>query len=33
VRLFGDLFAGRDLAPIPTPQEFAAHRAARARQQ
>ncbi len=27
--LFRDLFAGRDLAPIPTPQEFAAHRAAR----
>ncbi len=27
--LFGDLFAGRDLTPIPTPQEFAAHRAAR----
>jgi myo-inositol-1(or 4)-monophosphatase len=28
--LFSDMFAGRDLAPIPTPQEFAAHRAARA---
>jgi myo-inositol-1(or 4)-monophosphatase len=28
--LFNDMFAGRDLAPIPTPQEFAAHRAARA---
>jgi myo-inositol-1(or 4)-monophosphatase len=28
--LFGDIFAGRGLAPIPTPQEFAAHRAARA---
>jgi myo-inositol-1(or 4)-monophosphatase len=27
--LFSDMFAGRDLAPIPTPQEFAAHRAAR----
>jgi myo-inositol-1(or 4)-monophosphatase len=27
--LFGDMFAGRNLAPIPTPQEFAAHRAAR----
>lgn len=27
---FSDLFAGRDLAPIPTPQEFAAYRAARA---
>jgi myo-inositol-1(or 4)-monophosphatase len=27
---FDDMFAGRDLAPIPTPQEFAAHRAARA---
>lgn len=24
--LFGDMFAGRDLAPIPTPQEFAAQR-------
>jgi myo-inositol-1(or 4)-monophosphatase len=30
VGLFGDLFAGRNLTPIPTPQEFAAHRAARA---
>jgi myo-inositol-1(or 4)-monophosphatase len=28
--LFEDLFAGRNLSPIPTPQEFAAHRAARA---
>jgi myo-inositol-1(or 4)-monophosphatase len=28
--LFRDMFAGRDLTPIPTPQEFAAHRAARA---
>lgn len=27
---FSDMFAGRDLAPIPTPQEYAAHRAARA---
>jgi myo-inositol-1(or 4)-monophosphatase len=27
---FSDLFAGRNLSPIPTPQEFAAHRAARA---
>jgi myo-inositol-1(or 4)-monophosphatase len=27
--LFEDMFAGRDLAPIPTPQEFAARRAAR----
>jgi myo-inositol-1(or 4)-monophosphatase len=27
---FSAMFAGRDLAPIPTPQEFAAHRAARA---
>jgi myo-inositol-1(or 4)-monophosphatase len=30
VGLFEDLFAGRNLTPIPTPQEFAAHRAARA---
>jgi myo-inositol-1(or 4)-monophosphatase len=30
VGLFQDLFAGRDLTPIPTPQEFAARRAARA---
>jgi myo-inositol-1(or 4)-monophosphatase len=29
VGLFSDMFAGRELAPIPTPQEFAAHRAAR----
>jgi len=28
--LFADMFAGRNLAPIPTPQEFAARRAARA---
>ena len=27
---FEDMFAGRNLSPIPTPQEFAAHRAARA---
>ena len=27
---FSDMFAGRELQPIPTPQEFAAHRAARA---
>ena len=30
LHLFSDMFAGRNLAPIPTPQEFAAHRAARA---
>jgi myo-inositol-1(or 4)-monophosphatase len=30
VGLFVNLFAGRDLTPIPTPQEYAAHRAARA---
>jgi myo-inositol-1(or 4)-monophosphatase len=29
VGLFQDMFAGRDLTPIPTPQEFAALRAAR----
>jgi myo-inositol-1(or 4)-monophosphatase len=29
VGLFSDMFAGRGLAPIPTPQEFAQHRAAR----
>jgi len=29
VSLFQDMFAGRNLAPIPTPQEFAARRAAR----
>ncbi len=28
--LFRDMFAGRGLTPIPTPQEFAAHRAERA---
>jgi myo-inositol-1(or 4)-monophosphatase len=28
--LFSDMFAGRGLTPIPTPQEYAAHRAARA---
>lgn len=27
--LFDDMFAGRDVAPIPTPAEFAAHREAR----
>jgi len=27
--IFSDMFAGRNLAPIPTPQEFAARRAAR----
>jgi myo-inositol-1(or 4)-monophosphatase len=31
VGLFGDLFAGRNLEPIPTPQEFARLRAAQAR--
>jgi myo-inositol-1(or 4)-monophosphatase len=30
VALFKDMFAGRNLAPIPTPQEFAERRAARA---
>jgi len=30
VALFQDMFAGRNLAPIPTPEEFAARRAARA---
>ncbi len=30
VGLFRDMFAGRDLAPIPTPQEFARQRAERA---
>ncbi len=29
VGLFADMFAGRNLAPIPTPQEFAARREAR----
>jgi myo-inositol-1(or 4)-monophosphatase len=29
--LFSDMFAGRGLAPIPTPQEYAARRAARGR--
>ncbi len=33
VGLFQDLFAGRDLTPIPTPQEFAARRAERDRVQ
>jgi myo-inositol-1(or 4)-monophosphatase len=27
VALFKDMFAGRNLAPIPTPQEFARRRA------
>jgi myo-inositol-1(or 4)-monophosphatase len=31
IELFGKLFAGRDLAPIPTPEEFARTRAARGR--
>ena len=31
VGLFSDMFAGRNLAPIPTPQEFAQRRAERAR--
>jgi myo-inositol-1(or 4)-monophosphatase len=31
VNLFQDMFAGRNLAPIPTPREFAARRAARGR--
>ena len=26
---FAEMFAGRNLSPIPTPQEFAEHRAAR----
>jgi len=30
VSLFKDMFAGRDLSPIPTPQEFAQRRAERA---
>jgi myo-inositol-1(or 4)-monophosphatase len=30
IGLFRDMFAGRDLSPIPTPQEFAERRAARA---
>ena len=32
VNLFADMFAGRDLAPIPTPREFAEHRAAKPKQ-
>ncbi len=28
--LFSDMFAGRNLSPIPTPEEYAEHRAARA---
>ncbi|MFP5228424.1 MAG: inositol monophosphatase family protein [Acidobacteriota bacterium] len=31
VSLFGDMFAGRELRPIPTPSEYAAERAAHAR--
>jgi myo-inositol-1(or 4)-monophosphatase len=31
VRLFEDMFAGRDLTPIPTPEEFARARAAKGR--
>jgi myo-inositol-1(or 4)-monophosphatase len=31
VKMFGDLFAGRGLAPLPTPQEFAAMRELRAK--
>jgi myo-inositol-1(or 4)-monophosphatase len=31
VGLFNDMFAGRDLSPIPTPQDFARRRAAKAR--
>jgi myo-inositol-1(or 4)-monophosphatase len=30
VRLFKDMFAGRNLEPIPTPEEFAQRRAERA---
>jgi hypothetical protein len=26
LRLFGDMFAGRDIEPVPTPAEFAARR-------
>jgi len=29
IGLFADMFAGRNLSPIPTPQEFAARRAAK----
>lgn len=32
VSLFSDMFAGRELTPIPTPQEFAQRREAKARQ-
>jgi myo-inositol-1(or 4)-monophosphatase len=32
VSLFSDMFAGRELTPIPTPQEFAQRRKAKARQ-
>jgi myo-inositol-1(or 4)-monophosphatase len=31
VELFGEMFAGRGLSPIPTPQEFARQRAERKR--
>ncbi|HUV70760.1 MAG TPA: inositol monophosphatase family protein [Terracidiphilus sp.] len=31
VALFGEMFAGRGLSPIPTPEEFARHRAERGR--
>jgi myo-inositol-1(or 4)-monophosphatase len=31
IRIFGDMFAGRNLHPIPTPAEFATERAARGR--
>ena len=31
VGLFNDMFAGRGLAPIPTPQEYAKHRAEKAK--
>ncbi len=30
IALFADMFAGRNLAPIPTAAEWAAHREARA---
>jgi myo-inositol-1(or 4)-monophosphatase len=31
VHIFSEMFAGRELDPIPTPQEFAARRAAEGR--
>jgi myo-inositol-1(or 4)-monophosphatase len=31
IGLFGDMFAGRNLTPIPTPEEFAKARAERAK--